>query len=136
MYRKSFIQRIIKKGTLLRKNTKVLLYFSFVPAAKKKKQSKSMLFCIILQSSGQWLQHVQTSNLRAYACRLFIHSNFISCSLIGSLVNTRSALKMSTALHVLRPDCARCFWCVIVRVIVTSTDPFFSPGKVVNILYV
>ena len=55
----------------------------------------------------------------------FIHSNLISRSLIGSLVNTRSVLKMSTALRVLRPDCARCFWCVIARVIVISTDPFF-----------
>ena len=32
---------------------------------------------------------------------------------------------MSTALRVLRPDCARCFWCVILRANVTSTDPFF-----------
>ena len=39
--------------------------------------------------------------------------------------NTRSVLKMSTALRVLRTDCARCFWCVITRVNVTSTDPFF-----------
>ena len=37
----------------------------------------------------------------------FIHSNLISCSLIGSLVNTRSVLKMSTALRVLRQDCAQ-----------------------------
>ena len=55
----------------------------------------------------------------------FIHSNLISCSLIGSLVNTWSVLKMSTALRVLCPDWARCFWCVIARVNVTSTDPFF-----------
>ena len=34
------------------------------------------------------------------------------------------------------PDCARCFWCVIARTNVTSTVPFFSLGKVVNILYV
>ena len=39
--------------------------------------------------------------------RVFIHSNLISCSLIGSLVNTRSVLKMSTALRVLRQDCAQ-----------------------------
>ena len=32
----------------------------------------------------------------------------------------------------LRPDCARCFWCVIARGNVTSTDPFFSLGKVVK----
>ena len=38
---------------------------------------------------------------------LFIHSNLISCSLIGSLVSTRSVLKMSTALRVLRQDCAQ-----------------------------
>ena len=37
----------------------------------------------------------------------FIHSNLISCSLIGSLVNTRSVLKMSTALCVLHQDCAQ-----------------------------
>ena len=37
----------------------------------------------------------------------FIHSNQISCSLIGSLVNKRSVLKMSTALRVLRQDCAQ-----------------------------
>ena len=36
----------------------------------------------------------------------------------------------------LRTDCARCFWCVIACANVTSTDPFFSLGKVVNILYV
>ena len=36
----------------------------------------------------------------------------------------------------LRSDCARCFWCVIARANVTSTDPFFSLGKVVNILHV
>ena len=36
----------------------------------------------------------------------------------------------------LRPDCARCFWCVIARTNVTSTDPLFSLGKVVNILHV
>ena len=55
---------------------------------------------------------------------IFIHSYLISCSLIGSLVNKRSVLKMSTALRVLRPDCARCFWYVIARVnIDTSTDP-------------
>ena len=69
-------------------------------------------------------------------CKKFIHSNLISCSLIGSLVNTRSVLKMSTALRVLRPDCARCFWCVIACGNITSTDPFFSLGKVVNILHV
>ena len=44
-------------------------------------------------------------------CCWFIHSNLISCSLIGSLVNTRRVLKMPTALRVLRPDCRRCFWC-------------------------
>ena len=43
---------------------------------------------------------------------LFIHSNLISCPLIGS--NTRSVLKMSTALRVLRPDCVRCFWCACI----------------------
>ena len=32
---------------------------------------------------------------------------------------------MSTALRVLHPDCAWCFWCVFARVYVTSTDPFF-----------
>ena len=39
---------------------------------------------------------------------------------------------MSTALRVLRPDCAKCFWCVIVHVIVTSTrdHPFFTWVKV------
>ena len=36
----------------------------------------------------------------------------------------------------LRPDCTRCFWCVIARANVTSTDPFFSLGKVFNILHV
>ena len=36
----------------------------------------------------------------------------------------------------LRPDCPRCFWCVISHANVTSTDPFFSLGKVVNILHV
>ena len=36
----------------------------------------------------------------------------------------------------LRPDCARCFWCMIARANVTSTDPFFSLGKVANILHV
>ena len=52
---------------------------------------------------------------------IFIHSNLVSYSLIGSLINTRIVLKMSTALRVLRPDCASCFcW-----VIVLSTDPFF-----------
>ena len=66
----------------------------------------------------------------------FIHFNLISCSLIGSFIDTRSALKMSTALRVLRPDCTRCFWCVIARTNVTSTDPFFALGKVVNILHV
>ena len=66
---------------------------------------------------------------------IFIHSNLISYPLIGSLVNTRSVLKMSTALHILHPDCARCFCWVIMRVKVTSTDPFFSLGKVVNILH-
>ena len=55
------------------------------------------------------------------ALYIFIHSAFISSSLIGSLVSTQSVLKMSTALRVLRPDYARCFW----RVIVTTTDPFF-----------
>ena len=40
-------------------------------------------------------------------CHTFIHSNLFSCSLTGSLVNTRSVLKMSTALRVLRPDCAQ-----------------------------
>ena len=40
-------------------------------------------------------------------CIQFIHSNLISCSLIGSLVNTRSVLKMSTVLRVLRQDCAQ-----------------------------
>ena len=54
-----------------------------------------------------------------------MNSNLISCSLIGPLVNTRSVLKMSTALRVLRPDCSRCFWWVIARVNVTSTDTFF-----------
>ena len=43
---------------------------------------------------------------------------------------------MSTALRVLRSDCAKCFWYVISRANVTSTDPFFSLGKVVNILHV
>ena len=33
-------------------------------------------------------------------------------------------------------DYARCIWCMIVRVNVTSTDQYFSLGKVVNILYV
>ena len=46
-------------------------------------------------------------------CSVFIHSYLISCSLIGSSVNARSVLKMSTELRVLRTDCARCFWCVI-----------------------
>ena len=34
---------------------------------------------------------------------------------------------MSTALRLLRQDCAQtaCFWCVIARPNVTSTDPFF-----------
>ena len=36
----------------------------------------------------------------------------------------------------LRPDCARCFWCVVARANVTSTDPFFSLGKVANIHHV
>ena len=63
---------------------------------------------------------------------LFIHSNLISCPLIDFLVNMQSVLKMSTALRVLCPDYARFFWCVNV----TSTDPFFSLGKVVNILHV
>ena len=53
-----------------------------------------------------------------------IHTLSTFCSLIGSLVNTRSVLKMSTALLILRPDCARCFLCVIAHVNVTSTDPF------------
>ena len=43
----------------------------------------------------------------------------------------RSALKMSNALHVLRPDCAWCFWCVDALVNVTSTDQLFSLGKFV-----
>ena len=45
-------------------------------------------------------------------------------------------IENSTALCILRQDCARCFWCVITRANVTSADPFFSVGKVVNILYV
>ena len=36
----------------------------------------------------------------------------------------------------LRSDCAMCFWCVIARANVTSTNPFFSLGKVFNILHV
>ena len=43
----------------------------------------------------------------------FIHSNLISCSLIGSLINTQSVFKMSTPLHVLPPHCVRCFWWMI-----------------------
>ena len=39
----------------------------------------------------------------------FIHSNIISCSLIGSLVNMRSVLKMHNALCVLCRDCAWSF---------------------------
>ena len=34
-------------------------------------------------------------------------------------------IENSTALRILRQDCARCFWCVITRANVTSTDPFF-----------
>ena len=67
----------------------------------------------------------------------FIHSNLISCSLIGSLVNTRSVWKMSTALRILCPDCVTSFWCVITHMNVTLTDPFFFLlGKVVNILHI
>ena len=33
---------------------------------------------------------------------------------------------MYKTLRVLHPDCARCFQCVIMRVIVTSTDPLFD----------
>ena len=69
-----------------------------------------------------------------HSYKIFIHSNLISCSLIGSFVNTRSVLKMSTALRVLRPDCARCFWRVIARVNVTSTDPFFHWVKLLIFL--
>ena len=71
--------------------------------------------------------------------RIFIHSNYISCSLIGSLVNTRSVENVHCTPRTaprLRPDCAMCFWCVIARANVTSTDPFFSLGKVGNILHV
>ena len=76
-------------------------------------------------------QYNVTQDMHSFVHK-FIHPNLISCSLIGSLVNTWSVLKMSTALRVLRPDCTRCFWCVIV----TSTDPFFSLGKVVDFLHV
>ena len=80
------------------------------------------------------IQKAAHTNVVTYI--VFIHSNLISCSLIGSSVNTRSVLKMSTTLRVLRPDCERCFWCAIARVIVTSTDPFFLLGEVVNLLHV
>ena len=51
----------------------------------------------------------------------------ISCSLIGSLVDMQSVLKMSTALAYCAQT-AGCFWCVITRVNVTLTDPFFFTG--------
>ena len=40
----------------------------------------------------------------------FIHSHLIFCFLIGLSVNTQSVLKIYNELHVLCPDCARCFW--------------------------
>ena len=65
-----------------------------------------------------------------------IHTLLFNFLFFDWLVNTRSVLKMSNALRVLRLDCAWCFWCVIVRVSVISTDPFFSLGKDVYSLHV
>ena len=39
---------------------------------------------------------------------------------------------MFTALRVLRVDCVRCLWCLIARVNVTSTDPFFHWVNIIN----
>ena len=47
----------------------------------------------------------------------YSYTNLISCSLIGSLINTRSVFCV---------DCAQCFCCRIAHVIVTSTDTFFQ----------
>ena len=57
-----------------------------------------------------------------------LHLNFLFSDWF--FMNTRSALKVCHALYVLRSDCARCFCCVIARVIVTLTDPFFHWVKV------
>ena len=59
----------------------------------------------------------------------FIHSNLVSCSLIGPLINTWSVLKMTTALRILGPDCRKCLWCMIACMIVKSTDHFFQWEK-------
>ena len=68
------------------------------------------------------MYHFDSINLQWHQ---FIHSSLVSCSLIGSLVNTQSVKQMYNALRLLRPGCSRCFCCVILRIIVTSTDPLF-----------
>ena len=87
--------------------------------------------CFFFFNHG-WSSLTRGSNLNWF---WFIHFYFISCSLIGSLVNTQSALKMSNALYVLRQTMCDAFgaWS---RVNITSTDPYFLQGKFVNTLHV
>ena len=66
---------------------------------------------------------------------MFKTSDLITCSLIGSLVETWSVLKMSTALCVLHPD-----WGKVLLVYDRTHDQhiiwsIFSLGKVVNIFH-
>ena len=61
---------------------------------------------------------------------IFIHAYLIS--LIGSLVNTRSVLKMSNALSVLGPNWAWYVWCVIAHELDPSPPP---PGKIVDDIF-
>ena len=56
---------------------------------------------------------------------MYIHTlqlDFLFYDMLFSKYATRSVLKISTTLRLLRPDCARCFWYSIAHIIITSTD--------------
>ena len=63
----------------------------------------------------------------------FLFSNWLCSKYTECIENVHFTPRTAPRL---RPDCTRCFWCVIARANVTSTDPFFSLSKVVNILHV
>ena len=63
----------------------------------------------------------------------FLFSDWLFSKYAECIENVHCTPRTVPRLH---PHCARCFWCVIARANITSTDPFFSLGKVVNILHV
>ena len=89
---------------------------------------------MVPNTRGHWAPYKEDTLIKIHTLQLnFLSSDWLFSKYAECIENVHCTPRTAPRL---RPDCAMCFWCVIACANVTSTDPFFSLGKVVNILHV